>query len=364
MPKKPPKRWWDKTLAKVTASLAKAHPDWKPATLQDRAEKTTGDIWFNKMTEGQRQKILKKTERRNPGNPGPDMTPAIILLIIVTALAVIIGLWLLLRREPEPPPDNGDDGEPKAGRIKLTIRARDPLLPIGSGQCDIAFYNAAGFLVTTYPAMWNTQASVHVWESNLIELVGVVSFCDGTVMEFNPAFGVSHEILVGPAPGPDPILPTRDVYGTVRNSEGEGIRNVGIRLRWQDIEGDKEMNVNTDDQGFYLGQVTTGADFEMRITRFQYIPQEHFFVWDTPNPIDFILLLQAEEEDWIVVNARFDYLPKILVVVFIASGQWNVVVYSSAEFQAHLAPLTFISEAQKIDALAQFIEQAQAAGVE
>ena len=79
MPKRPPKRWWNEKFQQAKRDLRKAHPDWSQETLSERARRTVGNIWFNEMTQGQRDYRTRKTERKKisdkPSEEGGHRTP-------------------------------------------------------------------------------------------------------------------------------------------------------------------------------------------------------------------------------------------------------------------------------------------------
>ena len=62
MPEQPPGQWFNKTSTKVKQSLKDAHPDWSEETLEERTRETVGDIWYNKLSQEERDKITRKYE--------------------------------------------------------------------------------------------------------------------------------------------------------------------------------------------------------------------------------------------------------------------------------------------------------------
>jgi hypothetical protein len=65
MPKKPPKDWWDKHYKEVK--------EGNPSYSDEQARKTVGDIWYNKMSPGQKKERVRKEKGslrvEAPGRP-------------------------------------------------------------------------------------------------------------------------------------------------------------------------------------------------------------------------------------------------------------------------------------------------------
>jgi hypothetical protein len=74
VPNQPPSGFWNEKLSKIKQSLKDAHPDWTPETLDDRARKTLGDVWYNKMSPEDRQTQTKKYEGAGPQGQGPQQS--------------------------------------------------------------------------------------------------------------------------------------------------------------------------------------------------------------------------------------------------------------------------------------------------
>lgn len=62
MPNRPPAQWFKDKVQQVKKSLKDAHPDWSEETLSDRAQETVGDLWYNKLTQNEKEKILRENE--------------------------------------------------------------------------------------------------------------------------------------------------------------------------------------------------------------------------------------------------------------------------------------------------------------
>lgn len=62
MPQTPPKGWFDEKYSEIKKSLKDAHPDWTPETLDERSRRTVGDLWYNKLSEQEREKVLREYE--------------------------------------------------------------------------------------------------------------------------------------------------------------------------------------------------------------------------------------------------------------------------------------------------------------
>ena len=62
MPTTPPKAWFDEKYSEIKTSLKDAHPDWSQETLDERTRRTVGDLWYNKLSEQEREKILREYE--------------------------------------------------------------------------------------------------------------------------------------------------------------------------------------------------------------------------------------------------------------------------------------------------------------
>lgn len=106
MPKRAPKKWWDKKTAEIRPGLKQAHPDWSKDKLDKTTRQTVGKIWHNELSDSKRKEILKRHEG-NPGSLWNDFIIPLIIGSVIATLIIIFILWLksVKAKPPAPPPE-------------------------------------------------------------------------------------------------------------------------------------------------------------------------------------------------------------------------------------------------------------------
>lgn len=56
-PSRPPKKWWNEHFAKIKLMVKVKNPNAPPQWINDHTAKILGDIWHNKLSDAQRNKI-------------------------------------------------------------------------------------------------------------------------------------------------------------------------------------------------------------------------------------------------------------------------------------------------------------------
>ena len=62
MPKTPPKRWFEDKKEQVKKGLKDAHADWNDKTLEEQASKAVGRVWYNNLSDTEKEKITREYE--------------------------------------------------------------------------------------------------------------------------------------------------------------------------------------------------------------------------------------------------------------------------------------------------------------
>ena len=59
MQKTPPKRWFEDKKEQVKKGLKDAHADWNDKTLEEQASKAVGKVWYNNLSDTEKEKITR-----------------------------------------------------------------------------------------------------------------------------------------------------------------------------------------------------------------------------------------------------------------------------------------------------------------
>ena len=62
LPERPPKRWFDEKSKEIKKSLKDAHPDWSDKQSDEKTRQTVGDVWYNKLSPSEKEKITRNYE--------------------------------------------------------------------------------------------------------------------------------------------------------------------------------------------------------------------------------------------------------------------------------------------------------------